>query len=217
MEWETEPPTLHSEFVYMFSISAGIIAVSFFLAFSRSALHNPLTMLIRNACSLSFNTFTTWLSIKSGMYMASREMAAKANALKDRENKMTAQMKANVMREKNNLEKIKVMQQISGIERKSEDDTNDGSSTRTGTTGKGTFGKLSMRPTGLTTPSTPGLLTPRTTGLPESPAVPYSPGLTSFFLRTGRRTPSGNNPMEDAELGQRQPGPAPPGNTENNA
>ncbi|KAJ2905503.1 Magnesium transport protein CorA [Zalerion maritima] len=208
LDFEETVPSLHSELVYMFSISAGIIAVSFILAFSRSALNNSFTHLVHNSWSLAFNTLMTWISVKTGMHMVSRSMAIKANALKDKENKITGQMKANVMREKSNLEKIKAMQHISGIDNKKDDD--DASSTMTG---KGTFRRLSSRPTGLTSPSKPVLLTPMATGMPESPASPFSPGAASPFFRSGRTPGQNGREMEDVELGRRpaSQGPLVPG------
>lgn len=53
------------------------------------------------------NIATTWLLIKSGLYALSRKMATKANALKDGENKRTATMLANAMREKVELQKMR--------------------------------------------------------------------------------------------------------------
>jgi hypothetical protein len=88
-------------------ISAGIILTAFLLAFSRSSFTNSFASYARNGMSLVFNTATTWIMIKTGMYMLSRSMAVKANKLKDREYKITGGMKANVMRESNNLEKMR--------------------------------------------------------------------------------------------------------------
>jgi hypothetical protein len=47
-----------------------------------------------------FNVASTWLLIKFGLNAISREMATMTNALKDKENRITATMKAEVMREK---------------------------------------------------------------------------------------------------------------------
>jgi hypothetical protein len=88
-------------------ISASIILTAFVLAFSHSTFSSSFASYIRNGCSLLYNTATTWLMIKTGLYMLSRSMAVKANKLRDREMKLTGGMKANVMRETNNLEKMR--------------------------------------------------------------------------------------------------------------
>ncbi|KAH8883113.1 hypothetical protein GQ53DRAFT_883648 [Thozetella sp. PMI_491] len=98
--------TLTEEFVYMFPISAGIILISFFLAFSRSAFTNSFVRLLGSAASFIYNTTTTWFLVKTGFYMAGRELAVQANRLHDREVKITGAMKAEVMRSKSNLEKM---------------------------------------------------------------------------------------------------------------
>ena len=98
--------TLTQEFTYMFPISAGIIVVSFFLAFSRSAFTNSLAMLLRSASSFAYNIAVTWVSVKTGFYVVGRGMEAEANRLRNREAKIRGLMKAEVMRKKPNLEKM---------------------------------------------------------------------------------------------------------------
>ena len=70
-------------------------------------LTNSFTSYVHNGASLLFNTASTWFMIKTGLYMLSRNMAVKANKLKDREYKITGSMRAEVMRESNNLEKMR--------------------------------------------------------------------------------------------------------------
>ena len=98
--------TLTQELTYMVPISAGIIVVSFFLAFSRGAFTNSLAMLLRSASSFAYNIAVTWVSVKTGFYVVGRGLEAEANRLRNREAKITGMMKAEVMRKKPNLEKM---------------------------------------------------------------------------------------------------------------
>ncbi|KAK4464936.1 magnesium transport protein cora [Cladorrhinum samala] len=99
--------SLSTEFTYMFPISAGIILISFLFAFSQSVTTNSVVMLVRSSCSFAWNTAVTWTLIKTGMYVAGREMASKASQLRAREAKITGAMKAEVLRKEKNLEKLK--------------------------------------------------------------------------------------------------------------
>jgi hypothetical protein len=88
-------------------ISVGIIAISFLLAFGRSSILSSFFALLGALFLFPLNVASTWLLIKSGLYALSRKMATNANALKDEENKRTATMKANAMREKMDLREMR--------------------------------------------------------------------------------------------------------------
>jgi hypothetical protein len=97
---------LSQEFLYMFPISAGIIVISFLLAFSH-VFANDLTKLVLSAVSFVANTALTWVSVRSGAYMLGRDMGLAAARLRDREEKITGMWKAEVRRKKTNIEKLK--------------------------------------------------------------------------------------------------------------
>ncbi|KAK4182905.1 magnesium transport protein cora [Podospora australis] len=98
---------LSKEFKLMFPISAGIILISFLFAFSRSVLTNSPVMLVRSIASFLWNTGVTWIMVKSGMYVAGREMAVRANRLRSKEAVITGAMKAEVLRKEKNMEKMR--------------------------------------------------------------------------------------------------------------
>lgn len=89
-------------------ISLAIIVLSFVLAFSRGTFLGVLASLLWNALCLPLNIALTWILVKTGLYMWSRELAVQAGVLKDRERKKTGMMKANAMREKASLRQIKI-------------------------------------------------------------------------------------------------------------
>ena len=76
------------------------------LAFSR-AFANDLTALVGSAVSFACRTALTWLAVRSGAYMLGRDMAAAADRLRDREAKLTAGWKAQVRRDKTDIEKLR--------------------------------------------------------------------------------------------------------------
>ncbi|KAK3312089.1 hypothetical protein B0H66DRAFT_394121 [Apodospora peruviana] len=98
---------LTTEFKYMFPISAGIILVSFVFAFSQTVLSNSIVMLARSAVSFGYNTALTWVLVKTGMYVAGRQMLVQANRLRDMEGTITGGMKAEVLRKEKNLERMR--------------------------------------------------------------------------------------------------------------
>ncbi|KAK4164695.1 magnesium transport protein cora [Cladorrhinum sp. PSN259] len=112
---------LSREFTYMFPISAGIILISFLFAFSKSVTTNSPVMFVRSLFSFAWNTSVTWLLIKTGMYVAGRDMAAKANRLRSREAAITGGMKAQVLRHEKNLEKLKAAGHVKEIMRRKTD------------------------------------------------------------------------------------------------
>lgn len=103
---------LATQFSYMFPVSAGIIVISFTLAFSQSVHSNSVVALVRSVASFGYNTMLTWIAVKSGMYMAGREMSRTARVLRDREAKITGSMKAEVMRKEKNLEKMRAANHV---------------------------------------------------------------------------------------------------------
>lgn len=167
--------SLMHELLFMLPISAGIIVVAFVLAFSRSPFMSSLAQLIRNAFSLVYNTAVTWLLVKSGMYMLGRQMALKAARLSDREAKITGMMKAEVLRKRNNLEKLRAMRRIAVPPRDDDDST------------------------GMRTPRThsPFVQTPTTSTPMMGVEMRRNP------WRDGRSTPKGSVTMYDVEMGQR--------------
>ncbi|KAK4223068.1 magnesium transport protein cora [Podospora fimiseda] len=112
---------LSKEFTYMFPISAGIILISFLFAFSQSVTTNSPVMLVRSAFSFAWNTAVTWLLIKTGMYVAGRDLAVKANRLRAKEAAITGGMKAEVLRKEKNLEKLKAAGHVREIMRRKTD------------------------------------------------------------------------------------------------
>ncbi|KAK3988722.1 magnesium transport protein cora [Cladorrhinum sp. PSN332] len=112
---------LSTEFKYMFPISAGIILISFLFAFSQSVTTNSPIVLARSLFSLAWNTGVTWFMIKTGMYVAGRDMAVKANRLRAREAAITGGMKAEVLRKEKNLEKLRAAGHVKEIMRRKTD------------------------------------------------------------------------------------------------
>lgn len=184
-------------------VSAGIILVSILLAFGRSPLYSSFVSVVANYVSLVSNTILTWISVKSGLYMLSRSLVTKANKLKDKETKITGQMKANVMWEKNNLERMKAastMRSIAtmkntraasrldlggGVNRGHEGGLDRGK-------GGAGFGDKNGTGSGVATPRTPTAFSPLVSGNPASPFM-------------GRRRSAGRDLM-DVELGHRTMG-----------
>jgi hypothetical protein len=121
--------------------------------------------------------------VKSGLYMLSRNLATKANKLRDRENNITGQMKAEVMRESNNLEKMKAASTMRNIAVTSNVTQNRAAPSTLALTGTGM-----MRDDGR-------MLTPRTPYSPFSSGNPASP-----FMGKGK------NGLVDVELGHRKTG-----------
>ncbi|KAK4143414.1 uncharacterized protein C8A04DRAFT_37425 [Dichotomopilus funicola] len=99
----------------MFPISTGIIVVSFLLAFSRTLMTNSVVLLLRSVTSYAWNTTSTWLAVKTGMYVAGREMRARANRLREREGTVTGAMRAEVLRREKNLEKLKAANHVKDL------------------------------------------------------------------------------------------------------
>lgn len=60
-----------------------------------------------SAGSFAYNTALTWLGIKTGLYMLGRDMGVVAGRLRDKEAKLTGSWKAEVRREKSNIEKLR--------------------------------------------------------------------------------------------------------------
>lgn len=110
--------SLSSEFRLMFPISAGIILTSFLFAFSQTVFNNSIVALARSAVSFVWNTTVTWVLVKTGMYVAGREMAARANRLREREGKVTGGMKAEVLRREKNLERMRAAGHVRELVRK---------------------------------------------------------------------------------------------------
>lgn len=103
---------LATQFSYMFPASAGVAIIAFLLAFSQSVHSNSVVALLRSVVSFGYNTVLTWLAVKTGMYMAGREMSRTARVLRDREAKITGGMKAEVMRKEKNLDKMRAANHV---------------------------------------------------------------------------------------------------------
>ncbi|KAK3380756.1 hypothetical protein B0T24DRAFT_591210 [Lasiosphaeria ovina] len=108
---------LSTEFKYMFPISAGIILVSFLLAFSQAVHRNSVVTLARSTLSFTYNTALTWVLVKTGLYVAGRGMLVQAHRLRDREATITGSMKAEVLRNEKNLEKMRAAGHVRGLTR----------------------------------------------------------------------------------------------------
>ncbi len=83
-------------------ISAGIIIISFVLAFSHAshAFVNELTILAYTAVSFAYNTTMTWLAVRTGLYAVGLDMSLASSRLRDREHRLTATWKAEERRKK---------------------------------------------------------------------------------------------------------------------
>lgn len=170
--------TLATQFGYMFPASTGITIVAFLLAFSQSVHSNSVVALVRSVVSFGYNTVVTWVAVKTGMYMAGREMSRTARVLRDREAKITGGMKAEVMRKEKNLDKMRAANHVRQLTMRKEAGVGGGS----GGNGSG-----------------------RTT--PFSPYGPGSAGGLSPFLAPamGGKGPGGVQMAEvDVELGERR-------------
>lgn len=155
---------LVTEIKYMVPISAGIILISFLFAFSQTVLSNSLVMLARSSVSFVWNTMVTWFLVKSGLYMAGREMSVQANRLRDREAKITGGMKAEVLRQEKNLERIRAAGHVKKLTAKKGD--NNGNSKKDGDDEGGSMSVLATG-SGRSTPFSPytvGGSTPRAQG-----------------------------------------------------
>lgn len=186
---------LDTEYKLMFPISAGIIFIAFLFAFSRSVLNNSVVALMRSSVSFGYNTALTWLMVKTGLYVAGREMMKQARRLRDRENKITGAMKAEVMRKEKNLEKMRAAGHVRQL-------AMNRSSTR-GHLGDDLNDANAAMASGRTTP-----FSPYSTGAPGSPFMgqkgPSSPfvGQSPFLGQKGSSTPMSE---VDVELGERRP------------
>lgn len=109
--------TLPSEFRLMFSISAGIIVLAFVLAYSRGLSSNSFVTLVRSVVSFCWNTAGTWLSVKTGLYVAGRGMRATANKVSQREWKLTGTMKSEVLRREKKADMMRVAGHVRGLTR----------------------------------------------------------------------------------------------------
>ncbi|KAK4247520.1 hypothetical protein C7999DRAFT_41176 [Corynascus novoguineensis] len=108
---------LSSELRLMFPISAGIIFASFLFAFSRGVFANSAIVLARSAASFAWNTAATWVAVKTGLYLVSREMLARANRLREKEGTVTGGMKAEVLRREKNLERMRAAGHVKALAR----------------------------------------------------------------------------------------------------
>lgn len=174
---------LATEFRYMFPVSAGITIVAFVLAFSQSVHNNSVVALLRSVFSFGYNTVLTWVAVKTGMYMAGREMSRTARVLRDREAKITGTMKAEVMRKEKNLEKMRAANHVRQLTMRKEAGVGGGRTTE-GSGGEGS---------GRTTPFSP-----------------YAPGggsgLSPFMAPTmGGKGPGVQMSEVDVEMGERGP------------
>ena len=93
-----------------------LICTSFVLAFSSSAFLASFFTLLWAIVSYPAHVSSTWILTKTGLYTLSRDLAAKANALKDRDHKVTGIMKANAMREKMELKAMKKLWREDAVE-----------------------------------------------------------------------------------------------------
>ncbi|KAK0642224.1 hypothetical protein B0T16DRAFT_381461 [Cercophora newfieldiana] len=107
MEFNDGTLPLSLELQLMFPISAGIILIALVLGFSHSVRSNSVVELARTGVSFAWNTALTWVMVKTGLYMAGREMSRRARRLKEKEGKITGGMKAEVMRKEKHMEKMR--------------------------------------------------------------------------------------------------------------
>ncbi|KAH9206745.1 hypothetical protein DL95DRAFT_486120 [Leptodontidium sp. 2 PMI_412] len=107
---------LREQFSYMFPISIAIICTSFIMAFSSSEFLSSFSTLMWAIISYPAHVTTTWILTKTGLFTLSRELAARANALQDRDRKATTLMKANVMRERYEQKARQAMENDMSIE-----------------------------------------------------------------------------------------------------
>jgi hypothetical protein len=181
---------LATELRLMFAVSAGIILVSCLFAFSRTVRtvnKTGVVGLVRSGVGFVWNVAVTWLLVKTGLYVAGREMAVKARLLREREGKITGKMKAEVLRREKNLEKMRAaghVREFAAARR------------RVRTVGVDDGVNSNRVGGGSRSPGTPGtVLTPfSTTSLPASP--------TPFFAAQGKGTTVGFAEV-DVELGER--------------
>jgi hypothetical protein len=183
---------LSTELKFMLPISAGITLVAFLFAFSTSVLSNSLVSLMRSTISFGYNTALTWVMVKTGLYMAGREMSRQARRLQDRENKITGAMKAEVMRKEKNMEKMRAaghVRQLAAVNNRS-------SSHMRLNGGDGDSGTLAVA-SGRNTPFSP--YTPTTPG--GGGHSPYMTQVNQNVKVPGVRVQVGEM---DVELGERR-------------
>lgn len=181
---------LSAEFRLMFPISAGIILTSFVLAFSQSVLTNSAVALARSVVSFAWNTAVTWFLVRTGLYVAGREMMVRANRLRDREGKITGSMKAEVLRREKNLERMRAADHVRELARTKSSGARtggeEGNASRSAIGGGGSMGTL---------------LSPYSASMPGSPS-PFLAGSSSAGGGNGK-----GMAMEmvdvDVELGER--------------
>jgi len=90
--------TLHEELYYMFPISIAIIIVSFTFAFSSSTFISAFFSLVWESVSYPANVAVTLFLTRTGLYTLSRELGAKAKDVRGRNKKVTANLKADIVR-----------------------------------------------------------------------------------------------------------------------
>ena len=93
-----------------------IIFTSFVLAFGSSNFISSFFSLLSATVSYPVHQSMTWILIRTGLYTLSRDMTVRANALKDRDKKATAIMKANALRENMELKAMKELWRENDIE-----------------------------------------------------------------------------------------------------
>ncbi|KAL2168027.1 hypothetical protein VTG60DRAFT_503 [Thermothelomyces hinnuleus] len=163
----------------MLPVSAGVILVSFALAFSRGVLANGAVVLARSAASFAWNMAATWIPVKTGLYLLGREMVIQANRLRDREGTVTGGMKAEVLRREKNLERTRAAAHVRALARQRQTQPAAAAASRGG--GMGSDGQAVGT----------AAVSPCSEHLPSSP---------SPFMRISSVRSEG---MEDVELGER--------------
>ena len=135
---------LATELQIMFPVSAGIIILALVLGFSHTVRSNSVVELARSGLSFVWNTALTWVSVKTGLYMAGREMSRRARRLKEKEGKITGGMKAEVMRKEKHMERMRAAGHLAVTARKGGGgrqlggEDGDGSTLAVGASGRGT-------------------------------------------------------------------------------
>ncbi|KAI1390408.1 uncharacterized protein F4822DRAFT_401845 [Hypoxylon trugodes] len=104
--------TFTEEFRYMFPIGAGVIVISFFLAFNYGTFTNAITRLLRSAFSFAYNIGFTWLAVRTGWYMMESKITRKTNSLRNREVGITSGMKAEALRNEKNIRQMRASHEL---------------------------------------------------------------------------------------------------------
>ncbi|KAI1370949.1 hypothetical protein F4677DRAFT_325871 [Hypoxylon crocopeplum] len=104
--------TFAEEFKFMFPIAAGVIILSFFLAFNHSTFANVFTKLIKTGVSFAYNIAFTWLAVKTGWYLLESSVARKTNSLRNKEVGITGVMKAEALRNEKNIRQMRASQEL---------------------------------------------------------------------------------------------------------